>query len=180
MRNLPGVLALLVACHGAQPRKQNVDAAALPEPTDATASVTVDAAPPMIHLAVAQFGKDGLVACMDLSYLASFTNDAGVTGDDAGATVLEQPCAESFADRNVLATCTKIVIGDAGAAVGDMVLSYYAASVLDDDSEMKSCLDMKAKWHAISREDPAYKRSLLNGHAKELQRTVKQMQGQQP
>jgi hypothetical protein len=178
--HLFGVCVLaLAACRAKEKCNCADDAAATPSASTSAASL------PAVHVSLAMFGEDGLTACADFTFAEHFpgsaggsdasTKDGGRAKLDKNVRELQQRCKEAFSDRKELANCTLKNADDAG--VSTVITRYYDATLLDDDHEMKDCLE-KGQWHGIGHNDPEYKRSLARGHAKAAQRQLKQLQQQ--
>lgn len=154
----------------------------------------------------AKFDHSQLVECADVAIRALRPEDAGADwqpmvlayattlGDAAFKDAkelkrLNKTCAEQFADRTLLATCSAIDLSkskvllnaakgkDAGAfgINGPVTLTsayYDFADVGIDDDRMSECLQMKGEWKALSQDSQAFKEAKLDYHRKKLQKAV--------
>jgi hypothetical protein len=178
-------MSLLSAAACARRAPGGVDAGASASTTASGGSIaasSADVTPPapavqtasFRHVA-AYFRKDALDECVEFTVDVTPSADAGADwrvksekavqehfkkmhGKDKNLTEVQTSCAEAFADRTVLATCsaaTDMSKGDAGAGSVVMTVesSYYNfATVGEDDTFMKQCLEIKGKWKALSRD----------------------------
>jgi hypothetical protein len=137
----------------------------------------------------ATFEKERLDECVDVEIRVTPPSDAGVDwaptkdpaanffgGAKAKITTLKKACADQFADRTVLATCTvaKTNVSDAGTgqtARIRLVSTYYDFGLaVESDGYMQQCLSMGADWKAVPRDSDAFKRAKLDYDAANLRK----------
>jgi hypothetical protein len=124
-----------------------------------TAPVSVATAPatpapaavqrPAYSKSVAVFAKDTLDECVDVDIDPAPGEEPTAVEKlknfGSGSTVLTKRCAEQFADRQSLATCTI----NSKSKVGTLTVverHYGLASVVDSDSDMQACLKSHGDW----------------------------------
>lgn len=135
--------------------------------------------------AFASFVKDTLDECVEVTLVAPPGTDQarvdkaadGVfkptkAGGGSGELVsIPAPCAEQFADRTALASCSmsKTEAADGGVVTMLIGASYFNLKTLNDDTYMKDCLKGGGKWTAAKKDDPNAARERLRQRAKQLQ-----------
>jgi hypothetical protein len=92
--------------------------------------------------------------------------------EEEGQVRLRKPCAEQFADRTALATCTVTPKEKDGVRISVVSRYYNVATVSDSDGYMKDCLSMGGDWRANPDKSEAA-RERLRQRAKEILRDAK-------
>lgn len=169
------LLLALVACSKTQ-------AAPTPPPAEASVAVVVDAAPavdaapPVLTASFAHFIKGNLYECVEMT-LTGTSTEAGDPFAKAekqmkDAKRIDESCSETFADRQVLATCTIASDVDGGGSA-KLVSSFYDfADVGLNDKQMAECLEIKGRWKAIPRDSKEWHKAKLEHDRKRLGKAV--------
>lgn len=170
-----------------------------PAPEASSAPVTKAAEPPPPppapkpyagRASVAHFEKDQIFECLDIAVDIPPPPDAGAdwtpSEDILGRTLkamaknstkISKTCAEQFADRTVLASCTMKQNGktDAGTSASATITAHFYnfEDVGNDDAQMKDCLKGGGDWQAISRDSVEWKKAKLEHSRKGLHKAAK-------
>lgn len=152
-------------------------AATLPPPPPPAAASFV------IHLAA--FAKGKLDECNDLVFtpppgttreaVDTFSVDLTSKTKKTGAIALQKPCADALAGKAPLASCivppspVKLK-GLVGWSVAATVYYYNTATVVDDDTFMRECLESHGNWMVSEGANTETFRQRVSDHHKMLER----------
>lgn len=156
------VCLALVACSRKQPAP-----APQPEPSSAV-SVTPSAPPAAREASYADLSGDVLSQCVDIRSTDPSALERAA-GDAKGATKLAKSCAQQFADRVELASCT--VTRKDGVYV--RAAYYDFASVGEDDVEMSECIKAGGDWKSVSRDSRVWRAAKLEYARRKFEKASK-------
>lgn len=93
--------------------------------------------------------------------------DAGVETLPGSSLVLldNDDCAKAFGDRLELASCSS----------GGFVTHYYSFELLENDLEMRDCLQGHGNWSALPHDSQEYHRAHLRYEAEKAQKLLEKM-----
>jgi hypothetical protein len=179
-RSFIAVALALVACAKPAP----------PAPAEEAPPVVAKAAGPSAHTFtghMAELSGGLLRECADMSVKVSPPPDAGADwqpkanpldkfAKDVKRTAIPKPCAEQFADRLALATCT--VRSSAPAKTGEAFTVEVATRFYDfgdvgtSDAKMAECLETKGDWSAIPKDSHEWRKARLEHSRKRLEKAA--------
>jgi hypothetical protein len=136
-----------------------------------------------VRVSVASYVKDELDECVDMIIDTDPPTDPVAAAKGMETKPLAEPCAETFRDRIVLATCTATKTGDGKPKNGKLLKSmklvstyYRFSTVVDTDLFMKQCHEAGGKWEALPRDSDKFKEAERQNDRKRLRGAVDKLQ----
>ncbi len=173
--------SIVITAASTIPSAPSISATAQPLATTSAASPPSTEGPDA-NISMAHYEGDRLDACIDLSF--RLVHGAGTTSqidelnaraevktlmetarktlkDSKDEAEIKEPCAQTFKDRLVLATCTIEKTGKAGT-MQTVIRRYLFETALADDKVMRQCLKAEGgKWEAIAHDSEEFRRAQL-------------------
>jgi len=141
----------------------------------ASAGLATAAGPQADTFSVASFDGDNLSECVELTMRLEPGADRKSIAEQLAkslpkANALGSPCADTFKDRIVMATCEvageaieekkKTAPSDAGVLPKGEILAlksrFYRFEAISSDAMMRDCLQTRGKWTALAKDSAEY------------------------